>query len=323
MRRRRFVQVIAGLATAWPQVARAQRAAIARVGVLLYSTPQADPNIGSVLAELRNLGYVEGRNIAFDYRYAEGNPEHLPELAAELVRLRPDAIVTLGGDVTGPAAKSTQTIPLVFISSVDPVQLGFVRSLARPGGNATGVTLLSDELASKRLALLKEAVQKMSHVAFVWNPDHADNEFLGVERAASALGIKLHTAAVRRASDFADALRTGSNAGVDSLYVVSSRHTVRNMPLVVEFATKHRLPLAGGWGAWAKSGGLLSYGPNLGVMARHAAGYIDKILKGAKPANLPVQTPTKFELIINLKTAKTLGLSIPPSLLARADNVIE
>ena len=229
----------------------------------------------------------------------------------------------LARDQSAEAGKATQTVPLVFIGSADPVQLGVVASLARPGGNATGVTLLQNELASKRMELLKEAAPQVSQVAFIWNPEHADNEILEAERAARALSIKLHEIAMRRAADLDGAFRAAREAGVDSIYVVSSRHTVLNMPLIVEFATKNRLPLAGGWGAWAKSGGLISYGPNLGVMARHAASLVDKVLKGAKPADLPVEQPTKFELVINLKTAKALGLSIPPTLLARADEVIE
>jgi ABC-type uncharacterized transport system substrate-binding protein len=321
MKRRELITLLGG-AVAWPFVARAQRA-IARLGIFLYSRPQGDPNIGAVLHGLRDLGYVEGSNIAIEYRYAEGKPERLPELAAELVRLRPDAIVAFGGDVARHVIQATQTIPLVFISSADPVQLGYVASLARPGGNTTGVTLLMDELASKRLELLKEAAPHVSQVAFIWNPDHPDNEGLEAARAARALGIKLHAIAVRQVDDFEGAFRAASQAGADSLYVVSSRLTVLKMPVIVEFGTKNRLPLAGGWGAWAKSGGLLSYGPNLGVMARHAASLVDKILKGAKPAELPVEQPTKFELVINLKTAKTLGLTISPALLARADEVIE
>jgi putative ABC transport system substrate-binding protein len=229
----------------------------------------------------------------------------------------------LGGDVAVHVVKPAKSIPVVFMSSADPVQIGFVASLARPGGNATGVTLLMDDLASKRLELLKEVAPKISQAAFLWNPDHADNEQREAERAARALGMALRPFAVRGAADFDGAFRAAMAAGVDSLYVVSSRNTVLNMKTIVEFAAQNRLPLAGGWGAWAKSGGLLSYGPNLGVMARQAAGYVDKILKGAKPADLPVQQPTKFELIINLKTAKALGLTIPESFLLRADEVIE
>ena len=277
----------------------------------------------SIRRGLSDLGYVEGRNFAIESRYAEGRVDRLPILAAELVVLQPDVMLAIGGDVAQIAKKFNKTIPLVFLSSADPQQLGLVASFRRPGGNATGVTLLQDELASKRLELLKEAAPQISRVAFLWNPDHPDNEQREAERAAKALGVQLYLVEVRRSDDFEPAFRAANNAGVDSVYVVSSRQTVLNIKRIVEFATKNRLPLAGGWGTWAKEGGLFSYGPDGAKMALRVAGYIDKILKGAKPADLPVEQPTKFELIINLETAKTLGLTIPYSLLSRADELID
>ncbi len=323
MRRRDFV--LGGTAIMlWPRPLRAQRATKApRLGVLLYSTPRGDPNTESFLRGMRELGYVDGQNIAMEYRYAEGKPERLPELAADLVRLRPDALYALGGDVAPFAAKATQTIPIAFSVSTDPVKSGLVASLARPGGNVTGVTFLLDELASKRLALLKEAAPQISRAAFLFNPDHVDNELREAERAAAALGVKLHLVEVRGANDLDGAFDVAARAGVDALYVVSSRQTVRNITRIVEFATKNRLPLAGGWGAWAQAGGLISYGPNVDEVVRQSATYVDKILKGAKPAELPVQQPTRFELLINLKTAKALGLKISESFLLQADKVIE
>jgi putative tryptophan/tyrosine transport system substrate-binding protein len=323
MRRREFIALLGGAAVALPLAARAQQAAGARLGVLLYSNPTADPQMSAVLRGLGDLGYVEGRNINIAYRYAEGNAERLPDLAADLVRLKPDVILAIGGDVAPIAKKATSSIPIVFVSSADPQQLGLVASLARPSGNATGVTLVQDELASKRLELLKEAVPRISDVAFIWNPDHPDNEQPEAQRAAQALGVRLHPIAVRGTNDFDAGFRAANAVRADSLYVVSSRHTALNIPRIVDFATRTRLPLAGGWGSWAKQGGLLSYGPDIGIMARRGAVYIDKILRGAKPADLPVEQPTKFELVINLKTAKALGLEIPPTLLARADEVIE
>lgn len=230
--------------------------------------------------------------------------DRLPSLAAELVQLQPNVILAIGGDVAPIAKRFNQTIPLVFVSSADPEQLGLVASLSRPGGNATGVTLLQDALASKRLELLREAAPQISRVAFLWNPDHPDNEQREAQRAAQTLGVQLHLVEVRSSDDFESAFRAANNAGVDSLYVVSSRQTVLNIKRIVEFATQSRLPLAGGWGAWAKEGGLFSYGPDGLNMARRAANYIDRIFKGAKPADLPVEQPTKFELIINLKTAR-------------------
>ena len=325
MRRRDFIGLAGGAAAAIvaPRTAWTQPAKMPRVGVLLYSNPQADPNAESFRRGMRELGYVDGRNIAIEYHFAEGKPERLPGLAAELVRGKPDVVFSLGGDVTLIAAAATRTIPMVFTSSADPVGLGFVKSLARPGGNATGVTLLLDELASKRLELFKEAAPRVSRVAFLFNPDHVDNELREAERAAGRLGVRLHPLALRDPGELDGALRAARDAGADALYVVSSRHTVGGLRKFVAFAAENRLPLAGGWGAWAQAGGLLSYGPNVDDMVRRAAGYVDKILKGAKPDELPVQQPTKFELFVNLKTAKALGLAIPESFLLRADKVIE
>ena len=322
MRRRQFIKLV-GVAALWPFAAQAQLKPIAKLGVLLYSDPQSDPQMASIRLGLSDLGYVEGRNIAIEYRYAQGRVDRLPSLAAELVQLQPNVILAIGGDVAPIAKRFNQTIPLVFVSSADPEQLGLVASLSRPGGNATGVTLLQDALASKRLELLREAAPQISRVAFLWNPDHPDNEQREAQRAAQTLGVQLHLVEVRSSDDFESAFRAANNAGVDSLYVVSSRQTVLNIKRIVEFATQSRLPLAGGWGAWAKEGGLFSYGPDGLNMARRAANYIDRIFKGAKPADLPVEQPTKFELIINLKTAKALGLTVPHSLLSRADELID
>jgi putative tryptophan/tyrosine transport system substrate-binding protein len=272
---------------------------------------------------LRELGYVEGQNLAIVYGYAEGRYERLPDLAASLVGEKPDLMLALGGDVAVYAAKATSTIPIVFVSSADPVQLGLAASLARPGRNATGLTLLLDDTAPKRLELLKEAITQVRRVAFLWNPDHPDNELIEAERAARLLQIELRQIQMRGFGDLEPSLRAVIEAGPDALYVVSSRHTVLNIPRIVEVATKSRIPLAGGWGAWARAGGLLSFGPNTDQMGRRAVDYLDKILKGVKPADLPIQQPTRFELIINAKAAKAIGIDVPPTLLARADEVIE
>jgi putative ABC transport system substrate-binding protein len=231
---------------------------------------------------------------------------------------KPDVIFALGGDVTPFVVRATQTIPIVYAMSADPVQLGVADSLAKPGGNATGVTFLSDELAAKRLEVLKEAVPSVSRVGFLWNPDHADNELPVAQRAAMAFGIQLHSVEMRGPGDLDSAFAAATQAGIDAIYAVSSRHMVASVTRIVDFATKSRLPLAGGWGTWVQAGGLLSYGPNVDDMVRRAATYVDRILKGAKPDDLPVQQPTKFELFINL-TAKALGLAILESFLLRAD----
>jgi putative ABC transport system substrate-binding protein len=324
MRRREFVALLGGAAAAWPLAARAQQSAkVSRLGVLLYSTPQADPQMETVRRGLRELGYVEGQNLIVSYHYAEGKPERLADLAAALVREKPDLLLALGGDVAPYAVKATPTIPIVFLSSADPVQLGLAASLARPAGNATGVTLLLDDLASKRLELLKEAVPRVKQAAFLWNPDHPDNELREAQRAAQNLNVRLQLVEMRGSGDLESAFRAVTEAGSDALYVVSSRHTALNIPKIVDFAMKNRIPLAGGWGAWARAGGLLSYGPNVNEMGRRAVDYVDKILKGAKPADLPIQQPTRFELVINAKAAKTIGIDVSPTLLARADEVIE
>jgi putative ABC transport system substrate-binding protein len=324
LKRRDVLTLFGGAAMAWPAAAWSQqRAALPRVGVLLYSSPHDDPQMEALRRGLQDLGYVEGRNIIFEYRYAEGRPERLPALAVELARLQPDVVFAMGGDVSPAAKQATQTIPIVFAISADPEQLGLVASLGRPGGNATGVTFLQDELASKRLELLKEAAPHVSKVAYLSNPLHADNELREATRAAQTLGIELHALEVRSADDFESAFQRAIAARIDALYVVSSRQTVQGLPRIVDFAVRSRLPLAGGWGAWAKAGGLLSYGPNIGGMARRSATHVDRILKGAKPSDLPVEQPTKFELIVNQKTAKALGLTIAESFLLRADEVIE
>jgi putative tryptophan/tyrosine transport system substrate-binding protein len=228
MRRRDFIAGLAG-ATAWPLAARAQQTAMTtRLGVLLYSTPQAESQTERVLIGLRELGYIEGRNLVVSYHYAEGKPERLPDLAAALVRESPDLLLALGGDVAPHAAKATSTIPIVFVSSADPVQLGLAASLARPAGNATGVTLLQDDLASKRLELLKEAVPHVSRVAFLWNPDHPDNELREAQRAAQSLDVRLHLAEMRSSGDLESVFRAVTQADCDGLYVVSSRHTALN-----------------------------------------------------------------------------------------------
>jgi putative ABC transport system substrate-binding protein len=313
-----------GAAVAWPIPLGAQQGARRpRVGMLIFSNPQTDPNTESFRRGLRDRGRVEGENIDIEYRYAEGKSERLPELAAELVGLKPDVLFALGGDVTPFLSQATRIIPIVYAMSADPVRLGLAASLARPGSNATGVTFLSDELAAKRLEVLKQVAPRVSRVAFLWNPNHADNELPVARRAALALGVELYSLEVRGPGDLDRAFEAAAQANVDGIYVVSSRQTVASARRIVEFAIKNRLPLVGGWGAWVQAGGLISYGPNVGEMVRAAAAYVDSILKGAKAGDLPVQQPTRFELLVNLKTAKALDLAIPESFLLRADRVIE
>jgi putative tryptophan/tyrosine transport system substrate-binding protein len=293
MQRREFIAFVGGAAAAWPRKAAAQNTAksIRHLGVLLYSSPKDDPQARALQNGLSDLGYIDGQNISVEYRFAEGKPERLPGLAADLVRLKPDVLFTIGGDVAPFVSNATHTIPIVFVMSADPLQLGLVASLARPGGNATGFTFLQDELASKRLELLKEAAPRISRVAFLSNPDHPDNELRVAQRTATALGVDLHPIEMRGPGDVDGALHAISQAPVDALYVVASRQTVASIPSIVNFATRNKLPLAGGWGAWTQAGGLLSYGPNVGEVVRSAADYVDKSSKGPNQPSFRCSSP--------------------------------
>jgi len=272
---------------------------------------------------LRRLGWIEGRNLAIEYRYGEGRIERLSQSAAELVQLKPDLIYALGGDVAPFVKSATSTIPIVAVVSDDPVQSGLVASLARPGGNVTGLTFLLSDLAAKRLEMLRQIAPKTARVGILWNPDHADPDFRETQAAAPKLGVHIVSLEVRRPDEFEAAFKTALRERIDALIIVSSRLMQRERQRILEFAATHRLPLATGWGAWVQDGALFTYGPNIDVVVRRSAVHVDKILRGARPGDLPVEQPTEFELVINLKTAKALGLTIPPSLLQRADQVIE
>jgi putative ABC transport system substrate-binding protein len=323
MKRREF---IAGAlaCSALPLRTQAQQPASRRprIGVLIYETPR-DPLPQALLEGFRQLGYVDGQNITVDFRAAETRPERLPALAADLVQSKPDIIFAMGGDVTPHATRATQTIPIVYVMSADPVRLGVAKSLARPGGNSTGVTFLSDQLAAKRLEAFKDAVPRISRVALVRDPSHADNEGPIAEQASKTLKLELLPVEIHDPAELDRTLESAKAAGADSVYIVSSRHIVANAARIVEFANRQRLPLVAGWGAWVERGGLLSYGPDVAAMARQAGRYLDAVLKGANPGDLPVQQPTRFELFVNLRTAKALGLDIAESFLLRADKVVE
>jgi len=322
LKRREFITLLGG-AAAWPLAAHAQPTAkpAPRVGVLLYD--DADPNYGSFRRGLRELGYVEHQNIELEPRSAEGKPERLPVLARELVAAKPDLIYVLGGDVAPFVRGATSTIPIVMAVSNDPVQSNLVASLARPGGNITGVTFVSSDLAAKRLQYLREIAPDLARVAVLWNPDHIDPEYREMQAAAKTLGVRIQSLEVRAAADFDPAFATAISAQSQALIPVSARLMVTNRPRILQFAGQHRLLLATGFGPWAREGALLSYAPDVDAITRQSAAYVDKILRGAKPSELPVEQPTRFQLVINGKTAKALGLSIPDKLLATADEVIE
>lgn len=296
---------------------------VARLAVVLFDVPATNPNLTAFVAGLRDLGYVEGRNVAFEYRHAQGRPELVPELGPQVAALKPDLIAVLGGDMVPSVKAATSTLPIVMLTSMDPVESGVITSFARPGGNVTGVAFVSSETAGKRLQFLKEAVPSLARVAVLWNPDHPDGEYRNTEAAAHQLGIHIQSLEVRRIPDFERAFEAATRARAEALMVVSSRFMSLNRARILEFAHQKRLPLVTGWGPWAHAGSLMSYGPDLDVLVKRAATHVDKILKGTKPTDLPVEQPMKFELVINLKTARALGLTIAPSLLERADQIIE
>jgi putative ABC transport system substrate-binding protein len=308
---------------------RAQQAAkIARIGYLSLDTATSAGNREAFLQGLRDLGYVEGRNVVIEVRDAEGRNERLPALAAELVALKVDVIVAPSTPGAMAAKQATKTIPVVFTALSDPVTSGLVTSLARPGGNITGVSFLAPEQVGKRLERLKEAVPGVSRVAVLWQPGDvpettAKNLLKEAEVAARALGVRVQFVEARGPADFGRAFSEMTKAHADALSVLTSAKFFNERRRLVDLAAKHRLPAVYPWREGADSGGLMSYGPNVADLYRRTAFYVDKILKGAKPGDLPVEQPTKFELVINLKTAKALGLTIPPSLLQRADQVIE
>ena len=302
--------------------ATAQKA-ISRLGVLLFGTPDNDPNFGAFRQGLRDLGYYESQNTVIEYRYAEGKPERLRGLAAELVAIKPDVIFALGGDVAPAVRAATSTIPIVMAVSVDPVQSGLVASLSRPGGNITGVTFASSDLAAKRLQLLHEMAPDLRRIAVIWNPDHIDPEYRETQAAAKRLGIQVQSLEVRSAEDFDEAFQTALSGQAQALIPISSRLMLGNRLRIIQFANRYRLLAASGFGPWAREGALLSYGPDVDAITRRAASYVDKILRGARADELPVEQPTTFQLVINGKTAKALGLTIPDKLLATADEVIE
>jgi len=309
-----------------PVVAAQSPVKAARIGVLAGGTASTQAvGLEAFRQGLNELGYVEGRNIVIEYRYAEGKPERLPALAAELARLKIDLILTAGDHGVRAAKQASQTIPIVAALAGDMVGPGYVASLARPGGNITGLTTLQSELSAKRLELLKTAFPKVSRVAILGNPNNADNVagFKESEVAARALRIQLLPLDVRRADDLEGAFLAALRARVDALIAIGDALLLSYRARIIDFAAKNRLPAMYGSEDYMDAGGLMFYGPNVADMYRRAATYVDKILKGAKPGDLPIEQPTKYELVINLKTARALGLTIPQSMLLRADRVIE
>ncbi|MGC1703089.1 MAG: ABC transporter substrate-binding protein [Pseudolabrys sp.] len=327
MKRREFISLV-GAAAAWPLAAPAQQVGkTPQIGYLGVSSPSLEPHyVEAFRQKLRELGHVEGKNIAIEYRWAEGQDDRLPNLASELVRLKPDVIVTTGTPGAVAAMQATKTIPIVMASSADPVGSGLVASLARPGGNVTGFTILGPELEGKRLELLKQAVPGLSRLAVLWNPSNPGivSYFETVKNAGRALQISLGPVVeVRRSDELDSAFTAIASARPHALVVIADRFLLSHRKQIVEFAAVKRLPTMYPYREYVDAGGLMSYAPSNIELFLGTAIYVDKILKGAKPGDLPIQEPTKFELVINLKTAKALGLDVPLHLQQLANEMIE
>src|SRR6516225_2398985 len=329
MRRRAFVVGITGSAFAWPLAVRAQQSErIRRVGVL--HTPAADDSEGQArsaafLQGLQQLGWTDGRNVRIDTRWAAGDPDHIRRYVAELVALAPDVIMATGSATVGPLLQATRTVPIVFAGVPDPVGSGFVESLARPGGNATGFIVFEYGIGAKWLELLKEIAPSVTRVAVLRDP--AITAGIGmwgaIQSVAPSFGVELRPIDVRDADEMERALAAFAGGPNGGLILTGSALAIVHRNLIIRLAARYKLPAVYFYRTFVLAGGLMSYGPDPHDEFRRAASYVDRILKGEKPADLPVQAPTKYELAINLKTAKALGLEIPPTLLARADEVIE
>jgi len=329
MRRRDFISILGGAAAApsllWPLGARAQQAGkLPTIGYLGPTTASVESRrFAAFVQRMRELGWTEGRNFIIEVRWAEGRSERFAEIAAEFVRLKVDVIVTVGAGVSA-AKQATSVIPIVFAAAADPLGSGFVASLARPGGNSTGLSLQATDLAGKRLEFLREVVPGLRRLAIMANVGYpaAVLEMGEVQATARTLGLDAAASEIRRAEDIAPAFEALTGRA-EALYVVLDPLTNTNRVRINTLALGARLPTMHGFREFVEAGGLMSYGADLLDLYRRAADYVDKILRGTKPADIPVEQPTKFDLVVNLKTAKALGLTIPPMLLARADEVIE
>jgi putative ABC transport system substrate-binding protein len=325
-RRREVITLLGGAAAAWPLPARAQqKAKIARIGILaLLPVSESASRFEAFRAALRDLGYVEGKNLAIEFRWAE-RPDELPKLATELVDMNVDLIFAPSSIQVEPARQATKTIPIVFASHADPVGLGHVASLARPGANITGLSMMLTDLTGKQLEIAKEAMPHATHIGVLWSPATPSHALAleAFEAAAKKLAVELQTVPADNVEEFDTAFATMTNGHVDCFLAVPAAFAYSYRTSLADLSLKYRLGGVFQQKAYVEAGGFMSYGADTLDLYRRAASYVDRILKGAKPADLPVQQPTKFELTINLKTAKALGINVPPMLLARADEVIE
>jgi putative ABC transport system substrate-binding protein len=327
MDRRRFLLTSLAGVLAAPRAVEAQQAGkVYRIGFLGNSTPALEANlVGRFREGLRDLDYVEGLNVLIEYRWAEGQYERFTALIAELIALKVEVIVTAGTPASLAVKKATTSTPLVMVAVGDPVATGLVASLARPGGNITGLTSIAEEMEGKRLELLREVAPKVSHIAVLWNagsPIQVIQE-REMQAAIRVVGMKMLSLGVRTAEQIEDAFATMVRERPGALFVLADRLFLHHRTRIMDFTAQHRLPGVHAYRELVEAGGLMSFGPSYAGMHRRAAYFVDRILRGAKPADLPVERPSKFELVINLKTAKVLGLTIPQSLLQRADQVIE
>jgi ABC-type uncharacterized transport system substrate-binding protein len=324
MKRREFVTLLGGAAAAWPLAIRAQQAGkLPTIGFLGADASAFSPWTAAFVARLGELGWIEGKTIAIEYRWSQGRSERYAEIAAEFVRLKVDVIVTVGSAVPI-VRQATTVIPIVFAVGIDPVGSGLVASLAQPGGNVTGLSIQANELAGKRLEFAREVVPQLHRLAIMFNVGNAQPvlEMGETQAAARMLGLEVAPLVIQRAEDIAPAFQ-GLKTRADALYVAVDQLMVANRTSILTSALSARVPTIFSTRDFVKAGALMSYGPSYAERFRRAADYVDKILRGAKPGDLPVEQPTKFELVINLTTAKALGLNVPHSLLARADEVIE
>ena len=326
MDRRAFISGAIAFSAAPLAVSAQQASKVYRIGFISSASSSAMAARDEAFRQgLRALGYVVGQNITIEYRWADGKNERLPGFAAELVNLKLDVIVTHGGVATRAVKQASTTIPIVIAAADDPLAAGLVSSLARPGGNTTGLSVVTPDLTEKRLGLLKEILPGQTRVAVLWNSGNpiSEPELRKTEAAARSLGLQLQSFGVRDPREFASAFSSMKTERAGALFVLSDAMFFGRRKEIVDLAASNRLPLVAHLREFADAGGLMTYGPNVVDLHRRAAYFVDKFLKGAKPGDLPVEQPTKFELVINLKTAKALGLTIPPSLLQRADQVIE
>ena len=328
MQRREFITLLGGAAVAWPLAARAQQAEpVRRIGVLMpFNTGDREAQARKVVFEqsLQQLGWTVGQNLQIDYRLAGGEAASVRRHAAELIALAPDVIMTIGSVTVAPVQQATGTIPIVFVNVIDPVGAGFVQSLSRPGGNTTGFTNFEYSMSGKWVELLKQIAPGLTRAAVLRNPTVAAGigQFSAIQSAAQSLGVELTPVGVRDTDEIERGVTAFARFGHGGL-IVTAGGTAARRGLIIGLAARHKLPATYPYHYYAEDGGLISYGPDTLDPNRRAAGYVDRILKGEKPADMPVQAPTKYELVINLKTAKALGLTVLPSLLARADAVIE